>query len=118
MVWRGTAHSNAVSSFIGWSGARASAGTIPPQVQRRRVDREHGELAAANPRASISARGRNRVTLADPGLDEGSRRGVELPAQMRRRGDAMIAGESSTRTGDYGPIFKDFLDAFDIYRKK
>ena len=30
MVWRGATHSNAVASFIGWSGATTSAGTITP----------------------------------------------------------------------------------------
>ena len=31
MVWRGATHSNAVASFIGWSGATTSAGTITPR---------------------------------------------------------------------------------------
>ena len=57
MVWRGATHSNAVTSFIGCSGAEDfSRHHTSPQVQGRRVDREHGELAAGDPWATMPAR--------------------------------------------------------------
>jgi hypothetical protein len=40
---------------------------------------------------------------------EGGRCGVDPPARRRRRGNAMIAGESVTRTGGCGPVSDDLF---------
>jgi hypothetical protein len=62
----------------------------------------------------MSAEARDREPSPILALIEGGRRGVDLPTRRRRRGNAMVAGESGTRTGGYGPISKDLLDALDI----
>jgi hypothetical protein len=56
----------------------------------------------------------DRVRSVILALIEGGRRGVDLPARCWRRGNSMVAGESSTKTGGYGPNSRDLLDASDI----
>ena len=66
MVWRGAAHSNAVASFIGWSGATTSAGTIPPREFR----------AASSIASAVNS------PLAIPGRPCPTRREIVSPPQI------------------------------------
>ena len=80
MVWRGAAHSDAVASFIGWSGPTTSAGTIPPRMFKGG--------------ASIASTA--NAPLATPGRPSPPRREIVSPPQIM----------ASMRAADVVSIFR------------
>src|SRR5262249_6800021 len=80
MVWRGTEHFGAVSTFIGWSGATASAGTVPPRKSDSEVNAHlgnHGSILS-----SVSSIPGIRGSLRDSPRTPASRIGSNAHARL------------------------------------